>query len=79
MCKYEIERGRFHTIIRQFLPLLLSLASVWKLMKSQWKLLLYGKELVRSQQDNCTKMTSLTLRFTSWNLLIYDYEVASLG
>ncbi len=48
-------------------------------MKSQWKLLLYGKELVRSQQDNCTKMTSLTLRFTSWNLLIYDYEVASLG
>src|SRR5258708_23498387 len=49
----------------RFLPLVLSLVSAWKPMKSRWKLLLYGKELARSHQDHCTKVTSLTLRFTA--------------
>ncbi len=53
-----IRSERDYNLVKpQFLPLLLSLASAWKPMKSQWKLLLYGKEMVRSHQDHCTKMT----------------------
>ena len=57
--------------LQDFLPLFLSLASAWKPMKSQWKLLLYGKELVRSHLDHGTTMTRLTLRFTCCQISIH--------